>query len=244
MPHEHMPERLTTTLDGIDFDGLVKRLRRVREVLKGCVRTGGGSDLQASMIDMKGTYVSFRRTTHGMQMNVDPSAESSSITILEAPLPNHGSTMAPTNGAEAAAIVARWIAMLSLPRYRTWANQSREDDPYHVTADIAGSMLACLNPDAVGTFVKVPVPNPYGETGQVSQAGRPVFARAISDRLTSLLPVTARLSRDDTHSYEIGAPEDVSARCGEPDTITRLRLLADAAAMAKPLLKAGLEAGR
>lgn len=243
MNHPNMPERITTTLDDIDHVGLLKRLRQVRDALKGGTMASSGGDTATTIIDSDGRHVAFRRTTTGMRMEVDPSAAFSAIVMIEDKLPDHLSTVAPRAGGWAAVVVDRWVDLLSLARYRSWPNQHHADDPCHVHADAAASLLAVLNPDALGHSIMMPLPNRYMATGQITIGDRPVFAKAISDRLTAAAPVTARLSRDGTHSYRIGVPDAVIGVCAMPDTMNRLRLLAEVEGIARPLLKAGMEAG-
>lgn len=239
----YMPERITTTLDDLDFGGLVERLRRVDALLATCTPGGMPTQGESSFSSPQGPYFSFRKRSDGIMLRSDPRADMSAMTMLETDLPTHGSASVPHTVDQARVVVARWLAMLSLPRFRSWGCQSHGDDPCDAIADHAASVLVAHNPKAANEAVHVPVPNHYRPSGPITIDRKPVFAKAISESLIARMPVMARISEGERHDYNIGVPTSVWGRCGEIDPIARLRALADTAHVAKPLLKAGLKAG-
>ena len=242
----NMPERITTTLDRFDFDALVGRLRLIANGLKTSSAIGTPTPLDSAFMQMPfGMRISFRRSPQGMLLRTDPDENMSAMTILETDMPDHGRTEAPKDPQEARAFVARWLAMLALPRFRTWGCQTHGDHPCDALADRVGAMLVAHNPKADGLYVSVPLPNPYRDADPIMVLRKPAFTPKLSEMLVAGMPVTAHVSKGGGHhDYNIGVPADVNGQCTTQDALSRLRLLAETAHVSRPLLKAGREAGR
>lgn len=249
------PVHLKSSLDAIDLDGVVARLRHIRDNAKGghsrvVGATHWGTELNVHGAD--GTLIRLRSTTDGpnpgLLLNVDPSSAMASFTLHE-PHPLSGPLGLARNTHDVPKAIARWLRLLALPRHRTWGCMALSDDPAHVHAERAATTLIVLNPQARGARVSVPVRNPYTETGVVTvddgKRQKPCFDRSISDSIVADTSSTITIEREDNqfHCYVLRAPAAVTAWVSDqPDAITRLRLLADTANVRRPLTAAGARA--
>lgn len=249
------PAHLATSLDSIELDGVVARLKHVRDNARtGASRIVGGTHwgTEINVHGGDGTLIRLRSTTDGpapgLLLNVDPSTAMASFTLHE-PHPLGGPLGLARNPHDVPRAIARWLRLLALPRHREWGCMALSDDPAHAHAERAARTLIVLNPDARGARISVPLRNPYVETGAVTisegRREKPCFDRSISDAIVAGTASTISLVREDGsfHSYMLRAPSPATTRAlDQPDAVTRLRLLAETASVRRPLTAAGARA--
>lgn len=249
------PVHLDSSLDAIDLDGVVARLRHIRDNAKGGRSRVVGATHWGIELNVHGaddTLIRLRSTTDGpnpgLLLNVDPSSAMTSFTLHE-PHPLSGPLGLAHDPNDVPKAIARWLRLLALPRHRTWGCMALSDDPAHVHAERAARTLIALNPQARGARVSVPIRNPYAEAGVVTvddgRRQKPCFDRSISDAIVADTSSTIAIEREDDqfHCYVLRAPTPVTTRAVDlPDAVTRLRLLAETANVRRPLTAAGARA--
>jgi hypothetical protein len=249
------PVHLETSLDAIDVEGVVARLKHIRtNALRSTSRVVGATHwgTELSVHGGDGTLIRLRSTSDGpapgLLLNVDPSTRMASFTLHE-PHPLAGPLGLARNPNDVPKAIGRWLRLLSLPRHREWGCMALSDDPAHAQAERAAATLFALNPASHGARVSVPVRNPYQETGAVTvddgRRQKPCFDQSISDAIVADTPCMISLGRDDGsfHTYTLRAPSPTTARAiAAPDAVARLRLLADIANIRRPLTAAGARA--